>query len=221
MSHGGEPERLGVAERTFAAEERAAQERHAAGGTRPAQRRRRSETDRLNALTEREVLAHGVRGSDAFSHEEDSLGRDMGRRPRADDDHDVRDRERPAEGGHRHAMRESRRRGAQHEAEREAAARRVWSDSLESRAAAGFAAASKARLASPYKAAMTGSVFEHFLRHPNPRQLSGQALTGGVPSGEMSTASSQAAMIARAGVRTHDVEGHDIPSGYTGFAASF
>lgn len=175
------------------------------------------------------MLAHGARASDAFSHEEESLQRDMARRPRADDHHGAlgaRDRERLIEGEHNRAGRESRRRGEEQEAERararEKAARTVWSDSLESRAAAGFAAASKARQASPYKAAMTGSVFEHFLRHPNPRQLSGQALAGGVPgTGDVSTASSQAAMVARAGVRTHNVEGHAIPSGYTGFAGSF
>ena len=91
---------------------------------------------------------------------------------------------------------------------------------MQSRAAAGFERASQAQHSSPYKAAMTGAVFEHFLRHPNPRQLSGQALAGGT-SVDAGTHSSEAAMVARAGVRTHSFQGHDIPSGYTGFAGGF
>ena len=108
--------------------------------------------------------------------------------------------------------------------ERRATAKRVWSDSLRSRAAAGFARASKAADELPYKAAMHGSVFEHFLRHPNPRMLSlhGQ-MRGGAMVGsesEAATRSSEAAMVAKAGVRTHNVEGRAVPSGYFGFAAS-
>ena len=251
VSHGGEPERLGVAERTFAAEaKRAAQERDAAGSAlagvkhHHVGRNRGSEEERLNALEEKRILSHGA--PDDFSKEEDSLrdairertdrgvgegegGREDARRAEdggrgAAREGEGREDERRGESEHRDVAPEHRQREEEEEAARVTArehlARKLWSDSIQSRAAAGFERASKARRASPYKAAMTGSVFEHFLRHPNPRQLSGQALAGGVlvgGGGEASTHSSEAAMVARAGVRTHNVEGHDIPSGYTGF----
>lgn len=247
ISHGGEPERLGVAERTFAAEaRRAAQDRDAAGSALAGAKHHHvgSEEERLNALVEKRILSHGA--SDDFSKEEDSLrdaireqtdrgvGEGEGEREearRAEDEGrgaaregEGREEERRGESEHRDLAPEHRQRVEEEEAARvrahEHAARKLWSDSIRSRAAAGFERASKARRASPYKAAMTGSVFEHFLRHPNPRQLSGQALAGGVlvgGRGEASTHSSEAAMVARAGVRTHNVEGHDIPSGYTGF----
>ena len=95
------------------------------------------------------------------------------------------------------------------------AAKRVWSDSLHTRAAAGFLRASKASHKSPYTAAMTGSVFQHFLRHPSPRMLTQRSIVG---VGEAATHASEASMVAKAGVRTHNVEGREVPSGYTGFA---
>jgi hypothetical protein len=36
--------------------------------------------------------------------------------------------------------------------------------------------------------------------------------------GEAATHASEASMVAKAGVRTHNVEGREVPSGYTGFA---
>ena len=238
-SHGGEPERLGLKARTFGHEvlarrsafstSLAGDDRKRGGAGGGSGEREGGEAQRLNALVEKEVLA---KGADAYSRENASLRRAI-RERRSGLQGDARLRAVPRSGGGEGTARagggerEERANGVgrlrEQEGERERdrerqareAARRVWSDSLHSRAAAGFERASKAARTSPYKAAMTGSVFEHFLHHPSPRMLTGQSLLG---VGAAATHASKAAMVARAGVRTHSVEGREVPSGYTGFA---
>jgi len=199
------------------------------------------EAQRLNALVEKEVLD---KGGDAYSSENASLRRAIQERgggregeqrlldvPRTSGGKStakspytaamtgsVFQHFRPGgDGNEWRATRGERLQEQERARERQAreAAKRVWSDSLHTRAAAGFLRASKASHKSPYTAAMTGSVFQHFLRHPSPRMLTQRSIVG---VGEAATHASEAAMVARAGVRTHNVEGREVPSGYTGFA---
>jgi len=251
LSHGDEPEKLGVAGRTFAREahEEATARRDAfstsmAGDDSKsgAGQRGGGEAQRLNALKEKEVLESGVSAAakappkppDAYAQEQDSLQRGIRSREREEERRrETRRREVLVEKHiareHRDVEHERRERSEEEAATREkarqklheAARKKVWSDSKNTRAAAGFQRASKLQKLAPYKAAMTGSVFEHFLQHPNPRQFSGQPV-GGTDEGGAATArathSSEAAMVAKAGVRTHNFEGREVPSGYTGFA---
>jgi len=248
VSHGGEPEKLGVAELTFEAKARRdafstsmARDdkthvvRHRGGGG--------GEAQQLNAMKEQEVLEGGAGSGaakaatppDAYEQEQQSLQRGIHPRVWREEERrrETRRRqeleERRAERQHRDVERVRRERGEAEAAVQqrarqklhEAARKKVWSDSLQTRAAAGFQRASTLEKLAPYKSAMTGSVFQHFLQHPNPRQLSGQPV-GGNGGGGAATArathSSEAAMVARAGVRTHNFEGREVPSGYTGFA---
>ena len=252
----------GVAERTFRAE---AQSRLDAR-QRLARKWRRSqargdnggEEERLDALRERLVLQDGAKASGRSGFVPTAGSRKEPAKASGKDGVDSQGKVRYAWGGREPAERAGhvslrgakarRERDDRWEAERAPQRardewhRRFWSDSLSSRAAAGFARASKLAAENPYKKAMTGSVFEHFLHHPNPRALAAPRPDLARPRGSgrehdpsainiddvgahfaglthASEASSAGMAGGGGGVRMREAGGGKrVPSGYTGFA---
>ena len=250
----------GVAERTFRAEAQSrldARQRLARKWRRLSQARgdNGGEEERLDALRERLVLQDGAKASGRSGFVPTAGSRKEPAKASGKDGVDSQGKLRYAWGGREPAERAGhvslrgakarRERDDRWEAERAGVERhrRFWSDSLSSRAAAGFARASKLAAENPYKKAMTGSVFEHFLRHPNPRALAaqdvGRARGSGSGSGSerdrsamnvdvgthfaglthASEASSAGMAGGVGGVRMREAAGGKrVPSGYTGFA---
>ena len=209
------------------------------------------EEERLDALRERLVLQDGAKASGRSGFVPAAGSRKEPAKASGKDGVDSQGKVRYAWGGREPAERAGhvslrgakarRERDDRWEAERAGVERhrRFWSDSLSSRAAAGFARASKLAAENPYKKAMTGSVFEHFLRHPNPRALAAQDVGRVRGSGSerdrsamnvdvgthfaglthASEASSAGMAGGGGGVRMREAAGGKrVPSGYTGFA---